>query len=85
MHVDKGMKNNDKVTFSEMADEVPNMETGDIVFVVQEKEHTLFKRKGADLLIEKNISLNQALCGFKVRKNSAHTKIYRFSKFEFQK
>ena len=30
-------------------------------------EHELFKRKGADLLVTKEISLNQALCGFSVR------------------
>merc|ERR1712174_162230 len=29
------------------------------------KEHSLFKRKGADLLLVKELSLNQALCGFK--------------------
>jgi len=63
--IDKGMKNNEKVVFRGMADEQPNMETGDVNFVVNEKEHSLFKRKGADLLIVKELSLNQALCGFK--------------------
>jgi len=65
VHVDKGMKNNQKITFREMGDEVPNMDPGDINFIVQEKEHSLFKRKGADLLIVKTLSINQALCGFK--------------------
>jgi len=62
--IDKGMKNGQKVVFRGMADEKPNMEAGDINFVVQEKEHALFKRKGADLLVTKNLSLNEALCGF---------------------
>lgn len=65
VHIDKGMKNNQKIPFREMGDEVPNMDPGDINFIVQEKEHSLFKRKGADLLIVKNLSINQALCGFK--------------------
>lgn len=64
VHVEKGMANNAKITFRGMADEKPNMEAGDMVFVVQEKEHDLFKRKGADLLITKKISLNEALCGY---------------------
>jgi len=64
VHVEKGMKNGEKVTFRGMADEKPNVEAGDINFVVQEKEHDLFKRKGADLLITKTLSLNEALCGF---------------------
>lgn len=62
--VEKGMKHNQKVTFRGMADEKPNMEPGDINFIIQEKEHETFKRKGADLLVSKNLSLNEALCGF---------------------
>lgn len=64
VHVEKGMREGDKITFSGMSDEVPKMEPGDINFIVQEKEHDLFKRKGADLLAVKEVSLNQALCGF---------------------
>lgn len=64
VHIEKGMKNGQKVVFRGMADEKPNMEPGDINFIVQEKEHELFKRKGADLLITKTLSLNEALCGF---------------------
>ena len=62
--VEKGMKHNQKVTFRGMGDEKPNMEPGNINFIVQEKEHETFKRKGADLLISKGLSLNEALCGF---------------------
>lgn len=64
VHVEKGMMHDDKITFRGMADETPKCETGDINFIVQEKDHELFKRKGADLLVVKEISLNQALCGF---------------------
>jgi len=64
VHIEKGMKHNEKVSFRGMADEHPGKEPGDINFVVQEKEHDLFKRKGADLLVIKEVSLNQALCGF---------------------
>lgn len=65
VHVDKGMKHNEKIVFREMGDELPNVEAGDVNFIIQEKEHELFKRKGADLLLVKELSLNQALCGFK--------------------
>jgi DnaJ homolog subfamily A member 2 len=67
VHIDKGSKHNQRITFRNMADEIPNMETGDINFIVQEKEHELFKRKGADLLVTKDLTLKQALCGFTVR------------------
>lgn len=64
VQVEKGMKHNHKIPFRGMADEKPNMEAGDVNFIIQEKEHDLFKRKGADLLITKSLSLNEALCGF---------------------
>lgn len=64
VHVEKGMRHNQKVTFAGMADEKPNMEPGNINFVIQEKEHSVFKRKGADLLISKTLSLKEALTGF---------------------
>lgn len=64
--IDKGMKHNEKITFRGAADEAPGMEPGDVTFIIQEKDHDLFKRKGADLLVTKEISLNQALTGFTV-------------------
>jgi len=67
--VEKGMKHNQKITFRGMADEKPNMEPGNINFIIQEKEHETFKRKGADLLVTKTLSLNEALCGFEWKIN----------------
>lgn len=62
--VEKGMKHQQKIVFRGKADEKPNMETGNINFIIQEKDHSVFKRKGADLLVSKKLSLNEALCGF---------------------
>ncbi|KAM7493588.1 hypothetical protein LguiB_028197 [Lonicera macranthoides] len=45
--------------------EDPETVTGDIVFVVQQKEHPKFKRKGDDLFLEHTLTLTEALCGFK--------------------
>lgn len=42
----------------------PDTITGDIVFVLQQKEHPKFKRKGDDLFFEHTLSLMEALCGF---------------------
>lgn len=62
--VEKGMKNTEKIVFRNKADEKPNMEAGHLNFIIQEKPHEIFKRKGADLLVTKNLSLNEAICGF---------------------
>uniref|UniRef100_A0A0D9VWX2 J domain-containing protein n=1 Tax=Leersia perrieri TaxID=77586 RepID=A0A0D9VWX2_9ORYZ len=42
----------------------PDTVTGDIVFVLQQKEHSKFVRKGDDLFYEHTLSLTEALCGF---------------------
>lgn len=42
----------------------PDTVTGDIVIVLQLKEHPKFKRKFDDLYVEHNLSLTEALCGF---------------------
>jgi DnaJ family protein A protein 2 len=67
VHIEKGATHNQKVTFRGMADETPGRETGDVHFIVQEKDHDMFKRKGADLLLMQEISVNQALTGFSYR------------------
>merc|ERR1719235_2504395 len=64
VHIPKGAPDGHKIHFSEKADEIPDGEAGDVVFVLQEQPHAEFKRKGDDLFIERTISLSEALCGF---------------------
>ncbi|KAK9061367.1 hypothetical protein SSX86_018548 [Deinandra increscens subsp. villosa] len=64
VHVEKGMQNGQKITFPGEADEAPDTVTGDIVFVLQQKEHPKFKRKGDDIFVEHTLNLTEALCGF---------------------
>ncbi|KAI9181875.1 hypothetical protein LWI28_019554 [Acer negundo] len=64
VHVEKGMQHGQKIVFDGQADEAPDTITGDIVFVLQLKEHPKFKRKMDDLYVEHNLSLTEALCGF---------------------
>lgn len=41
VHVDKGMKDGQKIVFSGEGDHEPDLEPGDIVIVLYEKEHTV--------------------------------------------
>merc|ERR1712188_224962 len=67
-HEQYDLDDNQSVTFRGLADETPGCdETGDVNIIIQEKEHHFFKRKGADLLITKTVSLKQALCGYTLR------------------
>lgn len=64
VNIEKGMSNGQKIKFSGEADEVPGTIPGDVIIVVQQKEHETFKRKGADLVMTMDIQLSEALCGF---------------------
>jgi len=64
VNIEKGMTHNQKITFQGEADESPDHAPGDVIMVIQLKEHPIFKRKGNDLFIEKQISLTEALCGY---------------------
>merc|ERR1719498_2144858 len=70
VHIPKGAPDGHKINFSEKADEIPDGEAGDVVFVLQEQPHADFKRKGDDLYIERTISLTEALCGFAMELDS---------------
>merc|ERR1719188_331285 len=63
--VDKGMADSQKITFSGEGDQEPGMEPGDIIIVLDEKEHPIFKRSGIDLIMQQNVNITEALCGFK--------------------
>jgi len=62
--IQKGAMDGHKIPFREMADEHPEADTGDVIFICKQQDHAVFKRKGADLFIEKKVSLVEALCGF---------------------
>jgi len=63
--VDKGMEDGQKVTFSGEGDQEPGLEPGDIIIVLDEKAHPLFKRNGQDLIMKMDISLTEALTGLR--------------------
>lgn len=63
LHIEKGSKTGTKIKFDGESDEHPGKLPGDIVFVLKEKEHPEFKRRNADLLLQKTITLVEALTG----------------------
>jgi len=63
VEIDKGSPNGEKYIKHGEGDEVPDAEAGDVVVIVKEKKHRTFKRKGADLFMEKEITLIEALTG----------------------
>jgi DnaJ-class molecular chaperone len=58
------MKDGQQIRFSGEGDQSPDLEAGDVVIVLDEKEHNVFQHKGIDLLMQQEITLTEALCGF---------------------
>lgn len=64
VHVDKGMIDGQKIVFNGEGDQEPELEPGDIIIVLDEKDHPIYKRSGGDLILRQEIQLVEALCGF---------------------
>jgi len=62
--VEPGMKDGQHITFAGESDQAPDMEPGDVIFIIKTKEHSRFKRSGNDLTMVRSISLVEALTGF---------------------
>ncbi|KAJ3362522.1 Type I HSP40 co-chaperone [Allomyces javanicus] len=63
VHIDKGMADGTKITFAGEADQAPGIEPGDVVIVLQQKPHPVFKRDGSNLHMEQTVDLLTALAG----------------------
>ena len=66
VHVDKGMKGGQTITFAGESDQSPNAQSGDVVIVLEEKPHEKFKRQENNLVTELDIDLLTALAGGEV-------------------
>lgn len=62
--VQKGMRHGEKITFRNEGDELPGIQPGDVVVVVQEQKHETFHRSGPHLVYKKKITLLEALTSF---------------------
>jgi len=66
VHIDKGMKDEQKVTFRGEGDQQPGIEPGDVMIILKQSDHEKFTRKGDHLFLKMSISLTEALCGFQI-------------------
>jgi len=63
VHIDKGMRGGQTITFAGESDQAPDVIPGDVVIVIEEKPHDRFTRDGDNLKIEVEIDLLTALAG----------------------
>lgn len=65
VNIDKGMKDSQRITFHGEGDQEPGLEPGDVIIVLDQKEHPVFQRQNDNLIMKMNIKLVEALCGFR--------------------
>uniref|UniRef100_A0A8C9XQE1 DnaJ heat shock protein family (Hsp40) member B1b n=1 Tax=Sander lucioperca TaxID=283035 RepID=A0A8C9XQE1_SANLU len=63
VQIKKGWKEGTKITFPKEGDQTPTNIPADVVFVLKDKAHPVFKRDGSDIVYTAKISLRDALCG----------------------
>lgn len=61
--LDRGARDGQRIVFAGRGDVQPGLAPGDVVLVVSVAEHAVFKRKGADLILARSVSLLEALTG----------------------
>jgi hypothetical protein len=62
--VPMGAENGEVIILSNRGNETGDGVRGDVKVTFIVEEHALFKRNGLDILVEKNITLKEGLCGF---------------------
>ncbi|XP_027349779.1 dnaJ protein homolog 1-like isoform X2 [Abrus precatorius] len=67
IEIKPGWKKGTKITFPEKGNEQRGVIPADLVFIIDEKPHSLFKRDGNDLVVTQKISLVEALTGYTVQ------------------
>ncbi|XP_072965745.1 uncharacterized protein [Typha angustifolia] len=65
IRVKPGWKKGTRITFEGMGDERPGYLPADVIVLITEKEHPVFKRVGNDLVLKVEVSLADALAGWK--------------------
>ena len=65
-----GWKAGTKITYEREGDVRPGHVPADIVFILEDKPHALYRRHGADLVHRHDINLSDALCGVKFNLNN---------------
>ncbi|KAA8517407.1 hypothetical protein F0562_017700 [Nyssa sinensis] len=64
IEIKPGWKKGTKITFPEKGNEQRGVIPSDLIFIIDEKPHSVFKRDGNDLIVTQKICLVEALTGY---------------------
>lgn len=66
INIKPGWKAGTRITFQKEGDQSLTSIPADIVFIIRDKAHNMFKREGSDIKYVHKLTLREALCGTKV-------------------
>ena len=66
LFIEKGTPDGHEEKFRDAGDELVDVRAGEVIFKILETPHAKFTRDGDNLKLEQEISLRQALLGFKI-------------------
>ena len=77
--IEKGMNDGSEIKFPRMSEQKPKQIPGDVVLKVKQKKHSKYRRSGKDLHITLDITLKEALLGFRkeIQHLDSHTVIVK--------
>ena len=61
----RGMHSGQSVRLSGVVDSIPDAAPADVVFLIKQRRHPVYTRRGSDLAMEVHITLAEAIVGFK--------------------
>jgi DnaJ-class molecular chaperone len=74
--IPKGIDENEMIILREKGHIISEQYKGDVKITINVRNTTLFKRVGLDLILDKNITLKEALCGFSFELKCINNKSY---------
>jgi len=77
INVKPGWKAGTKIRFEKEGDRKPDSIPADVIFIIKDKPHPLFKREGQDIVYTAKITLKDALCGGSVIVKNLENKSFK--------
>lgn len=76
LFIQQGIQNHESLLLEKQGNRVNDRIIGDVEILILIEDHDTFTRNNLDLIIEKSISLKEALCGFKIEIEHINKKTY---------
>lgn len=82
VNIEAGMYPGELLVYPGEANQLPDVDPGDLIFTIKEKPHNFFKRNKDNLMCEIDLTLTQALNGYDIKIETLDNRIILLSQHE---